>query len=252
MARLQRRDVEALATVAGFGALTLWLASRGRPVAAAAADALTLMAAALIPLYVLASILNRPGKDRPEGAARGADGAGHDGEAGEGGEWNPERTFERARAAVEVGDVWRAKEILQGTLASQPYHPALYEWYGRVLLEMRDLMNAGKYLFLSGRRDPAYEEPIAIFLNRFRDKRGGELVRVLPSRARDPSRLPPIVVDELRAMGWKPREAHEPRLRPPTSARWRWVHQAALTVAALMFILVLILGFGAFLDLVRR
>lgn len=251
MARLERRDVATLVTAAGSGVFALWLMSRGRSVSGAAVGALTIMAAALFPLYVLDMMLNRPRREDPgERPPGGEDRATSVGEPRTGAQWDPERTFQKAEAAVERGDLWRAKEILQGTLASQPYHPALYERYGRVLLAMRDLLNAGKYLFLSGRRDPAYDESIAIFLNRFRDRDAGELVRALPSRARDLSRLPTIVADELQAMGWKPRELRKARVRPSPSARWWWLDQAALTVVVLMFIVILVLGFDAFVDLV--
>lgn len=67
---------------------------------------------------------------------------------------------------LAAGRLWRAKEILQGRLRSAGYDSVLYERYGLVLLQLGDLAEAGKYLFLSGVRRPEYSESIAIYIHR--------------------------------------------------------------------------------------
>lgn len=249
-----RPDVVAAATVAVFVTLTIGIAAQGRSFAVAVVAALTLLAVVVLPLSLLMAILGRRSR---RGGPRGGPGGGREGgvEASESPDgWVPSRTFDKAESALRRGEVWRAKEILQGTLASQPYHPELYERYGRVLLDMGDLLEAGKYLFLSGRRDAAYDAAIDIFLDRFRDKDAGELVRVLPSRARDVDRLPGGVVDELERMGWQPRELRKarPGYRGGTAGGGSWLDHAAVTVGALVFLTVAVLGVAAFFDLLRE
>ena len=82
---------------------------------------------------------------------------------------------ERARRAVEEGEVWRAKEILRGTIGTQGYDLDLYEQYGELLLQTGELVEAGK----SGRRPSScpdaslpraawkYERAITTYLSRF-------------------------------------------------------------------------------------
>ena len=59
-----------------------------------------------------------------------------------------------AQAEVAAGRPWRAKEMLQGALASETYvlEPALLEAYGALLDSLGDRFEGGKYLFLSGER----------------------------------------------------------------------------------------------------
>ena len=107
------------------------------------------------------------------------------------------------RDALDQGRLWRAKEILQGRIGSLTYDPLLYEAYGAVLLEMQDLLQAGKYLFLSGSRRPEYALAIALFLDRHGKKGGKALVDAFPSRAKalPLDRLPEPVRRELLARG---------------------------------------------------
>lgn len=126
------------------------------------------------------------------------------------------------RDALDQGKLWRAKEILQGRLGSQAYDPLLYEAYGAVLLEMRDLPQAGKYLFLSGSRRPEYAPAVGLFLDRHGKKGGRALVDALPSRVRalPLDRLPEPVRQELLARGLGARAARKslapPAAPPPT------------------------------------
>jgi len=76
------------------------------------------------------------------------------------------RALEHADLELVAGRPWRAKEILQGSIPNAGYDCELFEKLGLVLLEMGDLREAGRYLFLSGRREPAYAEAIRTFLVR--------------------------------------------------------------------------------------
>ncbi len=63
-------------------------------------------------------------------------------------------SLDRADQAVREGRLWRAKEILQGGMRSAGYDVVFFERLGVLLLRMGDLLEAGKFLFLSGRREP--------------------------------------------------------------------------------------------------
>ncbi|MCY4527822.1 MAG: hypothetical protein OXD46_02170 [Chloroflexi bacterium] len=73
---------------------------------------------------------------------------------------------DRVDEAISQGEVWRAKEILRGNVRIRGYDFDLYERYGRLLLDIGETSEAGKYLFLSGRRLPQYEEAVAVYLGR--------------------------------------------------------------------------------------
>ncbi|HET6891046.1 MAG TPA: DUF6584 family protein [Pyrinomonadaceae bacterium] len=74
------------------------------------------------------------------------------------------RAIVRAEKECALGNLWRAKEILQGSIPNMGYDYELFEKLGTVLLEMGDLPEAGRFLFLSGRRLQAYDEAIRVFL----------------------------------------------------------------------------------------
>ena len=80
---------------------------------------------------------------------------------------------------------WRAKEILQGTIGSSKYDPLLYEQYGLVLLQMNDLVEAGKYLFLSGQVKEEYREALTLYLEKFGRSDWQTLVASFPKRAKN-------------------------------------------------------------------
>lgn len=77
------------------------------------------------------------------------------------------RALENAEREVEKGNLWRAKEILQGSIPNAGYNCDLFEKLGNVLLIMGDLPEAGRFLFLSDRRKPEYEQAIEIFLKKY-------------------------------------------------------------------------------------
>ena len=74
--------------------------------------------------------------------------------------------YERVDEAVRRGEIWRAKEILRGSIRSRGYDTELYERYGRLLLDLQETLEAGKYLLLSGMRRPEYEASIELCLSR--------------------------------------------------------------------------------------
>ena len=92
--------------------------------------------------------------------------------------------YRRVDEAVERGQAWRAKEILRGNVGSASYDSRLYERYGMLLLDLGEMVEAGKYLFLSGRRSPEYDEAIAVYLSRHPKSRPELLFRSFPSGAR--------------------------------------------------------------------
>jgi hypothetical protein len=92
--------------------------------------------------------------------------------------------LDKARREIEKGNLWRAKEILQGAIRSESYNVQLFEMMGTVFLRMGDLPEAGRFLFLSGVRTPEYLEAIEIFLSRHRRTPPHKFIYLLPRRAR--------------------------------------------------------------------
>jgi hypothetical protein len=89
-----------------------------------------------------------------------------------------------ADAAVGGGQLWRAKEILAGNLPRLGYNLELYEAYGVLLLRMGDLIEAGRFLFLSGAAEPEYDEAIRLYRDRLRKADWHVLVNSFPAAAR--------------------------------------------------------------------
>lgn len=113
------------------------------------------------------------------------------------------RTLDKAREEIEKGNLWRAKEILQGAIRSATYDAHLFEMMGTVFLRMGDLPEAGRFLFLSGVRRPEYLGPIEIFLSRHGRKEPHDFLYLFPrtARLRTVSEYPQEVAQVLREMG---------------------------------------------------
>lgn len=117
--------------------------------------------------------------------------------------------------AIHKNEHWRAKERLQGRLSQNIYDPQLFEAYGFVLLAMNDTVEAGKYLFLSGVREPSYLGAIDAYLSRYSGKGMQHIFHTFPKAAQSApfSAYPNIVIDELQARGFSPRDVKK-ELRP--------------------------------------
>lgn len=114
------------------------------------------------------------------------------------------RILDKAKGEIEKGNLWRAKEILQGAVRSESYDVQLFEMMGIVFLRMGDLPEAGRFLFLAGVRNPEYLEPIEIFLSKHRRKEPHDFVNLLPrsARLRTMSDYPNEVAQVFREMGF--------------------------------------------------
>ena len=110
-----------------------------------------------------------------------------------------------AEAETSAGRLWRAKEMLRGCIGSESYalEPDLLEAYGRLLDQLCDRYDAGKYLFLSGKCDPEYSEAIELYLARNKKACASELIAQFPAAIRHHGlgHLPDNVRRRLEQMG---------------------------------------------------
>lgn len=112
-------------------------------------------------------------------------------------------TPERVAAAIRSGELWRAKERMAGHLALRRFSASEHEVYGWILLQMGDLLEAGRHLWCSCSDRPEYSEAISIFLARFGHRPWNEFRMQLPGRVRDgfPSELPQELLIRLQQRG---------------------------------------------------
>ena len=110
--------------------------------------------------------------------------------------------LKRAEREIANGRLWRAREILENSVRHSGYKARVYGQLGIVLLEMKDLAEAGKYLFLSGATKPEYEEAVSIFFEKYENK-PHNLFRSFPNSAKlsKVSEYPKIIADKLRELG---------------------------------------------------
>ena len=112
-------------------------------------------------------------------------------------------TFEPVDQAISEKKLWRAKEILQGRLSHPEVDLALFQKYGEVLLEMNDLVEAGRMLFCSGARDERFKEAIGIFLSRSNLREPQRFLAQLPSSMRRQRHLAEFIASpEFERGGW--------------------------------------------------
>ena len=155
------------------------------------------------------------------------------------------RTLDKAQREIENGNLWRAKEILQGAIGSgESYDVQLFEMMGRVLLRMGDLPEAGRFLFLSGARQPEYLEPIEIFLSRYSRTVPHDFIHLLPrnARLRTLSDYPDEVARALRGMKFPEvlKDKHDRVIQPRTGKDvGAWLACGAI---ALVILTLIILG----------
>lgn len=163
--------------------------------------------------------------------------------------------FSKAKTDIAAGDFWRAKERLRGALGSGNFDAELYTLYGYVLLEMRDVKEAGRYLFWSGTRGENTTGAISIFLSGFKAKPTVDLLRTLPRKSCSAgiASLPAIVQDDLQNIGATKSEldnffqshTFQKHDQPAATRNNLTVPEIFGTVAALGFFALVLSGFLA-------
>lgn len=148
--------------------------------------------------------------------------------------------------------MWRAKEILSGRFGTSPFDAELYEAFGALVLRMGDTDQAGRFLFLSGKRRPEYQSAIDLFLRKHARAGRGGLFAAFPAqvRRRPASELPPQVQRELEALKFAvpgDRDVVWAKLRPERSPSSTTGCVSALVIIGIG--LVLSFDRGAFLLL---
>jgi hypothetical protein len=154
------------------------------------------------------------------------------------------RESDKLAHALRDGQLWRAKEILSGRIASGPFSPDTYEQFGVLLLRMGDDLQAGKYLFLSGERLPEYKPPIDLFLRRYSRAGWQSLLSAFPSAARRCTwaELPAALREQLVELGVPARPGAEPlrtTLQKYPAAGGGWAGCLILIVVAIALGLLL-------------
>ncbi len=107
---------------------------------------------------------------------------------------------------LDENEEWKAKEVLQGKLRAGNFDPQLFEAYGKLLLNMKDKVDAGKFLFLSGVRKTEYQEAISLFINRYTKKNVQQIYTIFPRVVRKTHyyELPVVVRTELEKLQFDP------------------------------------------------
>jgi hypothetical protein len=149
--------------------------------------------------------------------------------------------------------LWRAKEILQGAVGSDSYDVHLFEMMGTVLLRMGDLPEAGRFLFISGVRQPEYLEAIQIFLSRYSRTAPHDFLHLLPrsARLRTVSDYPDEVARALREMKFPEvlKDKNERIIQPQTGKDVvAWLACGAI---AIVILTLLILGAIKLSEIIR-
>jgi hypothetical protein len=146
----------------------------------------------------------------------------------------------RARHEIAAGRRWRAKEILAGNISSGRIEPLLLEEYGRLLKDLGDRVEAGKYFFLSGVRSEEYADEIALFRKRHAGSSGADLVAQLPAAVRrhGVGALPSVVRDELAAAGVESHLVRAWRV-PGRSQPQSWRNRLAIAAFLAVFVIAM-------------
>ena len=154
-------------------------------------------------------------------------------------------TFDKVEREVAKGNLWRAKEILQGSIPNSGYHADLFEKLGIVLLAMDDLPEAGRFLFLSGRRKAEYEKAIGVFLTKHR-KNPRALFQRFPRAARLPalSNYPESVRMELADLGF-------PEVLKGDSSELSSAHSGSETTGVVAWLVIGLILVVMFLGIIK-
>jgi hypothetical protein len=159
----------------------------------------------------------------------------------------PDAIVKRAAIEIAAGRHWRAKEILRGAIASNRVEPAILQAYGELLESLGDRFEAGKYLFLSGVREPGYAAAISLFLDRQRKNTSWSLIASFPTGVRRLpfERLPATVQQELQARSIGADRFEGKRWSEGSPRRITWLDSAAgfgAVIVFLIFVASLIIG----------
>ena len=129
--------------------------------------------------------------------------------------------LQRAEQESRAGRLWRAKEILSGYIPNVGYSAETFAAYGRILLQMRDLKEAGKYLFLSGLAADEENEAVELFLQNLRGKPCGWIFSQFPGAGRKETLAdyPERVQEELKGLGF-PADFRDDNSIIPAPMKW--------------------------------
>jgi hypothetical protein len=116
------------------------------------------------------------------------------------------KTLQRASAAETSGDLWRAKEIVQGRISSHGFDVEVYAKMGDILVTMGDKLEAGKFFFLAGQQGGAHADSIRLYLDRYSRVSASAFRATFPSRFRSLpfDEVPNSVREELLRRGYSP------------------------------------------------
>jgi hypothetical protein len=153
---------------------------------------------------------------------------------------------------VLQGKLWRAKEILQGRVGSMPYSPDLYQDYGIVLFVMGDLIEAGKYLYLSGKRSSVYEEAVTLYLEKHGKHGWQNLAATFPQRVRAVplEKLPKNLRSDLEKINYRPKKQDLPQVEEQTLKTW--IGDKLACVGCAFFAIFVFVVFASITEVVRR
>jgi hypothetical protein len=159
-----------------------------------------------------------------------------------------------AKADLEIanGRLWRAKEILHKAVGHSGYKAEVFEKLGEVLLQMGDLAEAGKYLFLSGSMRMEHADAIGLFLKRYEGK-PHNIFHPFPKSAKlsKISDYPEAVANELRKLGLPEdlKDINGVYIRPSQTIADKLMSVGCITFA-LIVIALMILGVLKLIELV--
>jgi len=89
---------------------------------------------------------------------------------------------EKWQLELEAGNIWKAKEILR-SIIRYSYDTNIYLAYGKILYDVKDYYEAGKYLFIAGEPiDGEYKDAIDIFLKRHENTYISQLISNFPRK----------------------------------------------------------------------
>lgn len=114
-----------------------------------------------------------------------------------------ETTIEKARIAMESGDIHRAKEILRSSFGNYGFSPPLFRAYADVLLALNETTQAGRYLFFSVEKlEDKYQDAVSAFLSAHAGDGYKSIIRAMPAiRVSQLSALPAFSQQKLRELG---------------------------------------------------